>query len=207
MDAELKEFLKTVGLLVLIATAAYGVGHYHGGVDAEKSAELRYNQRVSDVLRVVNDTLYACDVWWAKCRISTIYDPVLHQVLEIPPSTNRNVVMLQFGKGGNLSYTKFGGLTRSMSPSIEPGYIVIIQENPIDIRMGDIVAIPASLCGDKTTYENWYHRVLGIMNKNGTEYLITRGDNNRGIDECNVTSKDIRYRAVAIIPSTLEAYR
>ncbi len=197
---------KLILVLILVFPIIFGIIYsyvkvYRSGYN--NGYEDGYYRGKIDGVREERNTFMS--LHWGSCINLNEYQPIVTEILEDYPIISNNSITLKFGKGGKLGYFIFDGTTRSMSPTIEPGYIVIYQENPIDIKVGDIVGFTLNECeGKEGSYEIWVHRVLGIVSRNGTYYFITKGDNNRELDKCNITYQDIKYRVVAILPSTLE---
>ncbi len=186
--------------LIIFGIYSYVKGYQSGYDTGYKDG---YNKGKIDGMREERNTFMS--LRWGSCINLNEYQPIVTKILEDYPIVSNNSITLKFGKGGKIGYFIFGGTTRSMSPTIEPGYIVIYQENPVDIKVGDIIGFTSNNCeGKEGSYEIWAHRVLGIVLRNGTYYFITKGDNNRELDKCNITYQDIKYRIVAILPSTLE---
>ena len=206
----LKSYIDPISLIfisILIVTS-FHVGHDYGyktgyseGYKEADTIWRNYSER--DLEAKIISGVYNFTMG-NSCKNLNTYQPIISQVLRNPPQISDKSVCLNFRNGGTVFYQRLGGLTRSMSPTIEPGYIVIYQEKPEEVKIGDIIGIPANKCnGSEGSYEIWVHRVIYIDNINGTLYYKTKGDNNQRFDECNITNQDVKYRVTAILPSTL----
>ncbi len=81
----------------------------------------------------------------------------------------------------------------SMEPVFYRGDIVIVDKNPEDIHTGDIIIYQAS----------WFpqpviHRVIRVEKSNGTEYFITKGDNNPAPDPAVVYPQQVVAKVVTL---------
>mgnify|MGYP000167901275 FL=1 len=78
--------------------------------------------------------------------------------------------------GGDESFVVVSG---SMSPTIEAGDIVVVDEaSPSDIEEGDIITFDRTPGDDKRTM----HRVVGVVSQNDRRYFRTKGDANEEAD-------------------------
>ena len=74
----------------------------------------------------------------------------------------------------------------SMEPVMYRGDIVIVDQNPSSVQVGDIVVYKATWVN-----EDVIHRVKEIYKtSNGSTYLITKGDNNQAADPYPVQFPD-----------------
>jgi signal peptidase I len=197
----------------------YSDGYARGLEAGQREADMREFENFTLLLRDVYFNLTG-DYWyergWAEGYASVLkalgnttyfYTPIVVPRLSQRPVIEGTRVRLSFNPafGSRLGIEKMYGTTRSMSPAIEPGYVLIVQYRPKDLKIGEIVGFPTSLCRySDGTYSKWVHRIVGFKKMNGTTYLVTKGDANPKTDECNITSKDVSYRVVAIIPSSLD---
>ncbi len=82
--------------------------------------------------------------------------------------------------------------TSSMMPTIKPGSVVIVQKTGT-YQKGDIVTF-------KSDPISTTHRIFKIINRDGKDFLITKGDNNNAFDINQTPSEDIIGKVVFIIP-------
>ncbi len=82
--------------------------------------------------------------------------------------------------------------TSSMLPAIKPGSVVIIQKTGT-YQKGDIVTF-------KSDPISTTHRIFKIVNRDGKDFFITKGDNNNAFDNDQTPSEDIIGKVVFIIP-------
>lgn len=96
---------------------------------------------------------------------------------------------------GTLYYAPYSIYSQSMYPNIQKGDIVIIEKCSIDeIKEKDIIEYQD---GNKIIV----HRVERIeYNKKGEKIYITKGDNNNGIDDINVTKNMIIGKVIYKVP-------
>ena len=74
----------------------------------------------------------------------------------------------------------------SMEPVMYRGDIVVVDQNPSSVQVGDIVVYKATWVN-----EDVIHRVKEIYKtSNGSTYLITKGDNNQAADPYPVQFPD-----------------
>lgn len=86
-------------------------------------------------------------------------------------------------------------LTGSMSPTINPGSLVVVKQvNPNSIKSGDIITFGNSSDSSVTT-----HRVKDIITENGLKF-ITQGDANNVEDPMPLDSNLIIGKVVYFIP-------
>lgn len=197
----------------------YSEGYARGLAMGQNDAEMKEVENFTVLLRDVYFNLTG-EYWYEKGKAegsasalealgntTYFYNPIVVPRLSQPPVVEGTRVRLNFnpGYGSHLGVEKMYGTTRSMSPAIEPGYTLIVQYRPKDLKIGEIVGFPTSLCqGSEGSYAKWVHRIVGFRKTNGTTYLVTKGDANSEIDKCNITRQDVSYRVVAIIPSSLD---
>lgn len=78
--------------------------------------------------------------------------------------------------GADRSYVVLSG---SMSPTIHTGDVVFVSETPPDaVEKGDILAFDRVPGDDKRTV----HRVVEVVDRDGTRYFRTKGDANENPD-------------------------
>lgn len=125
--------------------------------------------------------------------------PVLHPLAtEVDASASDSTIAIQFSSGAAVKLETMGGNTLSMMPTIFPGQKLIVQQHPIDIKQGDIIEFNNCYLGQ---YPYLVHRVVGVIQINGTSYYQTKGDHNRYLDPCNTTDANITGRVVGTIYS------
>lgn len=83
------------------------------------------------------------------------------------------------GQGFKLgSYRAYDILTGSMSPTINPGNLVVVKEiSPNEVKTNDVIIFKSDITNNVTT-----HRVIKIINNNGESEFITKGDANNTQD-------------------------
>lgn len=94
---------------------------------------------------------------------------------------------------GILPLTPVSIATGSMQPEYSIGDMVIVRKGAENIEIGDVIQFN---CDSHTVV----HRVVDIVDENGTEAYITRGDANNANDSGEVTSDEIIGKVVARIP-------
>ena len=82
--------------------------------------------------------------------------------------------------------------TSSMMPTIKPGSVVIIQKTGT-YQKGDIVTFDSDPIS--TT-----HRIFKIVNRDGKDFFITKGDNNNAFDNDQTPAENIIGKVIFIIP-------
>lgn len=76
--------------------------------------------------------------------------------------------------------------SRSMEPTLIPKSTVVLKQCGIDeVKVGDIIGFY-----DVTINSDVVHRVVEIKSENGTICLVTKGDNNKVIDNNVVTNEN-----------------
>ena len=84
-------------------------------------------------------------------------------------------------------YQSFIVLTGSMEPEIKPGDIVVIKEvNGQNLQVGDIITYSI-----KNTTQTVTHRIIEVVNKDGSIYYKTKGDNNNAADSELIESQKV----------------
>lgn len=201
----------------------YSEGFMIGREVGLKEAELNFSEEaMENFTRVLQEVYFNLTgrYWYEKGRAegyvsalrelegtSLFYSPIVVSRLSQRPVVDGSRVTLNFDPrfGSHLGVVRVLGTSRSMSPSIEPGYTLVVQYEPRDLKVGDIVGFPASLCqGSEGSYTYWIHRIVKFQKRDGKTYVVTKGDGNRFEDRCNLTRSDVSYRVVAIIPSSLD---
>ena len=85
-----------------------------------------------------------------------------------------------------MGYKPFMVLSGSMESKIHKGDLIFVKTiDPIELDKEDIIAFEDAE-GTVTT-----HRIIDIVNKDGTTYFITKGDNNTSQDQNLVEYEDI----------------
>lgn len=85
-----------------------------------------------------------------------------------------------------MGYKPFIVLSGSMESKIHKGDLIFVKTiDPTELDKEDIIAFEDAE-GTVTT-----HRIIDIVNKEGTTYFITKGDNNRSQDQNLVEYEDI----------------
>lgn len=85
-----------------------------------------------------------------------------------------------------MGYKPFIVLSGSMESKIHKGDLIFVKTiDPTELEKEDIIAFEDAE-GTVTT-----HRIIDIVNKEGTTYFITKGDNNRSQDQNLVEYEDI----------------
>lgn len=82
--------------------------------------------------------------------------------------------------------------TSSMMPTIKPGSVVIIQKTGT-YQKGDIVTF-------KSDPISTTHRIFKIVNRDGKDFFITKGDNNNVLDNDQTPAENIIGKVIFIIP-------
>lgn len=82
--------------------------------------------------------------------------------------------------------------TSSMLPTIKPGSVVIVQKTGT-YKKGDIVTF-------KSDPISTTHRIFKIINRDGKDFLITKGDNNNAFDNDQTPAENIIGKVILIIP-------
>ena len=94
-----------------------------------------------------------------------------------------------------LGYKPFIVLSGSMESKIYKGDLIIVKNvDPTKLEEEDIIAFEDAE-GTITT-----HRIIEIVNKDGTTYFITKGDNNNSQDQNLVEYEDVEGIYVGRIP-------
>lgn len=94
-----------------------------------------------------------------------------------------------------LGYKVYSVLTGSMSPTIEPGGLIIIKEvSPQSVKEGDVITFGSANTENITT-----HRVIDIENSDGIKF-VTKGDANNVQDPNPVESSLLIGKVVKFIP-------
>lgn len=90
-------------------------------------------------------------------------------------------------------------LSGSMAPLFNPGDIVLLERvNGSEVAVGDVVAFRPPNAGEENTFVT--HRIVGVVEENGTRYFKTKGDNNEDLDPFLVPEGNVYGRAVFSIP-------
>lgn len=98
----------------------------------------------------------------------------------IQANTNKNTVPSIFG------YKPFIVLSGSMETEIHKGDLIIVKNiNPEELKVNDVIAFKDQQ--DTITT----HRIIEVVEKNGTSYFVTKGDNNSSQDQNLVEYKDV----------------
>lgn len=93
-------------------------------------------------------------------------------------------------------YKPFIVLSGSMETEIHQGDLIITKiTNPKKLKKDDVIAFRDS----ENTVTT--HRIIDIIEKDGTKYFVTKGDNNTSQDENLVEFKDVEGIYVTRIPS------
>lgn len=82
--------------------------------------------------------------------------------------------------------------TSSMLPAIKPGSVVIIKKTNT-YKKGDIVTF-------KSDPISTTHRIFKIINRDGKDFFITKGDNNNAFDSYLTSPENIIGKVISIIP-------
>jgi signal peptidase I len=89
-------------------------------------------------------------------------------------------------------------LSGSMSPSINPGDVVVtLEQNPNTLIKGDVITFQESRGNEDTRIT---HRVVNISKENNTLFFQTKGDANNNIDQTVVPEDRILGKVVFTIP-------
>ncbi|WP_052696205.1 signal peptidase I [Palaeococcus ferrophilus] len=90
-------------------------------------------------------------------------------------------------------------LSGSMVPLFNPGDIVLLERvNGSEVHVGDVVAFRPPGARDENTFVT--HRIVGIVEENGTRYFRTKGDNNEDEDPFLVPGENVYGKAVFSLP-------
>lgn len=90
-------------------------------------------------------------------------------------------------------------LSGSMVPYFNPGDLLLLERtDPAQVNVGDVIAFHPPNSKDEMTFVT--HRVVDIIEKNGTLYFRTKGDNNDDEDPFLVPQQNVYGRAVFSIP-------
>jgi signal peptidase len=97
-------------------------------------------------------------------------------------------------------------LTGSMSPTYEPGSVVVVRPTPAeDLQIGDAITFQEK-SGDPTVVT---HRIVGIgFSGDGSRQFITQGDANDAVDPAPVTEAQVRgvvWYSVPLVGQVLTA--
>lgn len=94
-------------------------------------------------------------------------------------------------------YRTFDILTGSMTPTINPGSLIVVKEiNPSKIEENDIVTFKSDITNNVTT-----HRVINIDSTNGKLEFETKGDANNAPDPVMLEANNIIGKVIFKIPS------
>lgn len=97
---------------------------------------------------------------------------------------------------GLLGYKFYDVLTGSMSPTINPGSLIIVKEiDDEEIKEGDIITFKGSSTSNLTT-----HRVVEIIEKNNNIKFQTKGDANDVLDPMLIDGNLLAGKVVFDIP-------
>ncbi len=83
-------------------------------------------------------------------------------------------------------------LSGSMQPYMNPGDVVLVYRGNDSLKKGDVITFKVHL--KKDVYVT--HRIVGFKDSR----IVTKGDNNRGEDDFNVTSKNVVGKPVFLLP-------
>lgn len=98
----------------------------------------------------------------------------------IQAKTNKNVIPSVFG------YKPFIVLSGSMETEIHKGDLIIVKNiNPEKLKVNDVIAFK----DQQETVTT--HRIIEIVEKDGANYFVTKGDNNSSQDQNLVEYKDV----------------
>lgn len=89
-------------------------------------------------------------------------------------------------------YKTFSIISGSMQPAIDIGDIIIVKEEK-NLKIGDIITF-------RRDNNMITHRIVQILNSDGKEQYITKGDNNNTEDEKYVTNSEIEGKVIRKIP-------
>lgn len=94
-----------------------------------------------------------------------------------------------------LGYKPFIVLSGSMETEIHVGDLIITKNiNPKNLKIDDVIAFR----DEENTVTT--HRIIDIVEKEGTKYFVTKGDNNSSQDKNLVEYKDVEGIYVTRIP-------
>lgn len=106
-------------------------------------------------------------------------------------------VLLVSCQSGNDCWRLMIVLSGSMRPAFSTGALVVVRTvDPASIRNGDIVTFKEKASPGRLIT----HRVVGMKQEQGKNYLITKGDANRFADLFPVPGENIIGRVVWVIP-------
>ncbi|MDU7955848.1 MAG: signal peptidase I [Clostridium perfringens] len=93
-------------------------------------------------------------------------------------------------------YRVYDILTGSMSPTIDPGNLVVVKEiSPNDVKTNDVITFKSDITNNVTT-----HRVIKIINDNGEIKFITKGDANNTQDPIPLNNRLLVGKVIFQIP-------
>lgn len=97
---------------------------------------------------------------------------------------------------GLLGYKFYDVLTGSMSPTINPGSLIIVKEmDSNEINEGDIITFKGSSTSNLTT-----HRVVKVIEKNNNIKFQTKGDANDVLDPMLIDGNLLVGKVILDIP-------
>jgi len=88
--------------------------------------------------------------------------------------------------------------SNSMYPTLKVGDIIIVKGvEPSQIHVGNIIVFSS-----KTVYPGLtvVHRVIRVIDDNGSYYFWTKGDNNLFPDPCCVAGNEVKGKVIYVIP-------
>lgn len=93
-------------------------------------------------------------------------------------------------------YRVYDILTGSMSPTINPGNLVVVKEiSPNEVKINDVITFKSDITNNVTT-----HRVIKIINNNGESEFITKGDANNAQDPMPLNERLLVGKVIFQIP-------
>lgn len=93
-------------------------------------------------------------------------------------------------------YRVYDILTGSMSPTINPGNLVVVKEiSPNEVKTNDVITFKSDITNNVTT-----HRVIKIINNNGEIKFITKGDANNTQDPMPLSERLLIGKVIFQIP-------
>ncbi|EGT3607074.1 signal peptidase I [Clostridium perfringens] len=93
-------------------------------------------------------------------------------------------------------YRVYDILTGSMSPTINPGNLVVVKEiSPNEVKINDVITFKSDITNNVTT-----HRAIKIINNNGEIKFITKGDANNTQDPIPLSERLLIGKVIFQIP-------
>ncbi|OPF50646.1 signal peptidase I [Clostridium baratii] len=97
---------------------------------------------------------------------------------------------------GLFGYKFYDVLTGSMSPTINPGSLIIVKEiDDNEIKKGDVITFKGSSTSNLTT-----HRVVEVIEKNNNIKFQTKGDGNDVLDPMLIDGNLLVGKVILDIP-------